>query len=671
MAIGRWLKKLEFKLNSKYEPSGDQPEAINDICNSIKSGNRYQTLLGVTGSGKTFTMAHVIQKVGRQALIISPNKTLAAQLYREFKEFFPENRVEFFISYYDYYQPEAYLPKKDIYVEKEAQINEIIEKMRLSVLQSIITRKDVIVIASVSCIYASGNPDDFRNMNLVLEKGKRVRRRDLTFKLAEMQYDRSEEVFKGGNYRLKGEILEIYPGYEDVGIRIEFFDDEVDRIFSFDPVTRSKIEDFDRIIIYPATEYVTTEEKIKKSISTIEKELLETIINFKENNLLLEAQRIEQRTKQDLEMLEEVGYCQGIENYSRHFDERKEGDPPWTLLNYFEKGFLTIIDESHIAIPQLKGMSRGDVARKKNLVNYGFRLPSAADNRPLNFEEFSERVGQIVFTSATPGDFEMENSNEIIQQIIRPTGLVDPEIEFRNSRNQVDDLLEEIRMRIQKNERVLVITLTKSMSERLSEYLQELGIKAEYIHSELGTIERVEVLRKLRTGEIDVVVGINLLREGLDLPEVSLVAILDADREGFLRTERTLTQIVGRAARNANGRVIMYGDRISPAMQKTMDVTTYRREIQLAYNEKNGITPKTIIKAIGKDMFASYRAEEEEKTEYMNVSDETRNLLSVSEDMESETYIELLEEEMNKAAQELRFEDAAKLRDELNRRKAK
>jgi excinuclease ABC subunit B len=663
---------LEYKLNSNYKPSGDQPQAIENICNSIKEGNRYQTLLGVTGSGKTFTMAHVIKNLGRQALIISPNKTLAAQLYREFKEFFPENRVEFFISYYDYYQPEAYIPKKDIYVEKEAQINEIIEKMRLSVLKSVITHKDVIVIASVSCIYASGNPDDFRNMNLVLERGKRVKRRDLTLKLAEMQYDRSEEVFKGGNYRLKGEILEVYPGYEDVGIRIEFFDDEVDRIFSFDPITRSKIEDFDKIIIYPATEYVTTEEKIKNSIKTIEEELHETIRKFKENNLLLEAQRIEQRTKQDLEMLEEVGYCQGIENYSRHFDERKEGEPPWTLLNYFDKDFITIIDESHIAVPQLRAMSRGDVARKKNLVQYGFRLPSAADNRPLNFEEFSERVGQIVFTSATPGDFEMEHSAEIIQQIIRPTGLVDPEIEFRNSRNQVDDLLEEIRARIQKNERVLVITLTKSMSERLSEYLQELGIRAEYIHSELGTVERVEVLKKLRTGEIDVAVGINLLREGLDLPEVSLVAILDADREGFLRNERTLTQIVGRAARNANGKVIMYGDRISPAMQKTIDVTEYRRAIQLAYNEEHGITPKTIIKKIEEDMFASYRNEEEEETfEYMNISDETKDLLKVSEDMASETYLDILEEEMNKAARELRFEDAAKLRDELNRRKTK
>ena len=656
---------MDFKIRSGYEPSGDQPEAIENICTSIKAGNRYQTLLGVTGSGKTFTMAHVIQRLQRQALIISPNKTLAAQLYREFKEFFPENRVEFFISYYDYYQPEAYIPKRDVFVEKEAQINEIIEKMRLSVLQSVVTRNDVIVIASVSCIYGSGNPDDFRKMNLVLEKGHTFTRREITSKLTEMQYDRSEDVLKGGNYRLKGEILEIYPGYADIGIRVEFFDDEVDTIFSFDPVTRGKIEDYDRIIVYPATEYVTTEDKIKKAIKTIEEELHEQILKFKNQNKLIEAQRIEQRTKQDLEMLTEMGYCQGIENYSRHFDQRKAGQPPWTLLDYFEDDFLTIIDESHIAVPQLRAMYRGDVSRKQNLIEYGFRLPSAADNRPLNFEEFSERVGQTIFTSATPGEFEREHSTEIIQQIIRPTGLVDPEIEFRDSRNQIDDLLEEIRERVSHNERILVLTLTKSMAERLSEYLQELGTKAEYIHSELGTVERVQVLKKLRTGEIDVAVGINLLREGLDLPEVSLVAILDADREGFLRNETTLIQIVGRAARNVNGKVIMYGERMSKAITVTMEVTQRRREIQLAYNQKHNITPQTIKKAIEGDMFAQFRGEEEE--DYQGVSENTKQLLSVAESMEQESYLEILKEEMNKAALELRFEDAAKLRDELQK----
>ena len=656
---------MDFKIRSGYEPSGDQPEAIENICTSIKAGNRYQTLLGVTGSGKTFTMAHVIQRLQRQALIISPNKTLAAQLYREFKEFFPENRVEFFISYYDYYQPEAYIPKRDVFVEKEAQINEIIEKMRLSVLQSVVTRNDVIVIASVSCIYGSGNPDDFRKMNLVLEKGHTFTRREITSKLTEMQYDRSEDVLKGGNYRLKGEILEIYPGYADIGIRVEFFDDEVDTIFSFDPVTRGKIEDYDRIIVYPATEYVTTEDKIKKAIKTIEEELHEQILKFKNQNKLIEAQRIEQRTKQDLEMLSEMGYCQGIENYSRHFDQRKAGQPPWTLLDYFEDDFLTIIDESHIAVPQLRAMYRGDVSRKQNLIEYGFRLPSAADNRPLNFEEFSERVGQTIFTSATPGEFEREHSTEIIQQIIRPTGLVDPEIEFRDSRNQIDDLLEEIRERVSHNERILVLTLTKSMAERLSEYLQELGTKAEYIHSELGTVERVQVLQTLRTGEIDVAVGINLLREGLDLPEVSLVAILDADREGFLRNETTLIQIVGRAARNVNGKVIMYGERMSKAITVTMEVTQRRREIQLAYNQKHNITPQTIKKAIEGDMFAQFRGEEEE--DYQGVSENTKQLLSVAESMEQESYLEILKEEMNKAALELRFEDAAKLRDELQK----
>jgi len=656
---------LDFKIRSGYEPSGDQPEAIENICRSIEAGNNYQTLLGVTGSGKTFTMAHVIQKLQRQALIISPNKTLAAQLYREFKEFFPENRVEFFISYYDYYQPEAYIPKRDVFVEKEAQINEIIEKMRLSVLQSVITRKDVIVVASVSCIYGSGNPDDFKKMNLVLEKGVSIPRRELTLKLAEMQYDRSEDVLKGGNYRIRGEILEIYPGYSDIGIRVEFFDDEVDTIYSFDPVTRGKIEDYDRIIIYPATEYVTTEEKIKKAIKTIEEELHEQIQLFKSQNKLIEAQRVEQRTKQDLEMLSEMGYCQGIENYSRHFDQRKPGQPPWTLLDYFEDDFITIIDESHIAVPQLRAMSRGDLSRKQTLVEYGFRLPSAVDNRPLTFEEFSKRVGQVIFTSATPSDFEKDHSAEIIQQIIRPTGLVDPEIEFRDSRNQIDDLLEEIKERVSHNERVLVLTLTKSMAERLSEYLQELGTKAEYIHSELGTVERVEVLKKLRSGEIDVAVGINLLREGLDLPEVSLVAILDADREGFLRNETTLIQIVGRAARNVNGKVIMYGERISKAIAVTMDVTQRRREIQIAYNEKHHITPQTIKKAIEQDMFAQYRGEEEE--DYEGISESTKQLLSVAENMEQENYLEILKEEMNKAALELRFEDAAKLRDELQK----
>ena len=660
---------MEYKLHSNYEPSGDQPRAIDNLVKSIQEGNRHQTLLGVTGSGKTFTMAHVIQRLQRQALIMSPNKTLAAQLYREFKEFFPENRVEFFISYYDYYQPEAYIPKRDVYVEKETQINEIIERMRLSVLKTVSTRRDVIVVASVSCIYASGNPEDFKKTNLVIEKGAILPRRKLSMRLAELQYERSEEMFKGGAFRIKGEILEVFPGYDDIGIRVEFFDDEVDRIYTFDPVTRNTIEHLDKITIYPATEYITTEDKIKQAIHTIEEELDQQLRKFKSENKLLEAQRLEQRTKQDLEMLQEVGYCQGIENYSRHFDMRREGEPPWTLLNYFDNDFVTIVDESHIAIPQIRSMYRGDISRKKNLVEYGFRLPSAFDNRPLRFEEFERQINQFVYTSATPGDYEKEHSNQIIQQIIRPTGLVDPEIEVRKAENQVDNLLDEIQKRKENNERVIVLTLTKSMAERLSDYLQELGVRSLYLHSELGTVDRVDVLKKLRGGEIEVVVGINLLREGLDLPEVSLVAILDADREGFLRTDTTLIQIVGRAARNVHGKVLMYADKVTPAMKRTIDETNRRRAIQLEYNKKHGITPQTIKKALDQDMFAQFRQEEEEA--YEGISEKTQNLLKVAEDMETETYMELLEEEMKKAARDLRFEDAAKLRDELSKMKHK
>ncbi|HPE41563.1 MAG TPA: excinuclease ABC subunit UvrB, partial [Thermotogota bacterium] len=557
---------MAFKINQEMRPSGDQPEAIDRLIASIQKGNRFQTLLGVTGSGKTFTMAHTIASLNRSALIISPNKTLAAQLYREFKDFFPENRVEFFISYYDYYQPEAYIPTKDIYVEKEAQINDIIQRMRLSTLKSVLTRKDVIIISSVSCIYATGDPDDFKNINLFLEVGKTYSRREILSKLTQLQYERSEDLFSGGKFRWKGEALEIFPTYEEGGIRFEFFDETLERIYSFEPVNRKVIEEFDRMVVFPTREYITTEEKISRALESIQSELEVRIRQFKDQNKLLEAQRIEQRTLQDMEMLREVGYCTGIENYSRHFDGRAEGEPPWTLMDFFSDDYLLFIDESHITVPQIGAMYRGDHSRKVNLVEYGFRLPSAIDNRPLKYEEFLQKVNQAIFVSATPGEYERGISDSIVEQIIRPTGLVDPQIIVKTTQNQVDDLIDQIHETTKRKERILVLTLTKSMAERLSDYLQELGIRSLYLHSELGTIERVEVLKKLRKGEIEVVVGINLLREGLDLPEVSLVAILDADKEGFLRSETTLIQIVGRAARNVNGQVMMYADKLTPAI---------------------------------------------------------------------------------------------------------
>ncbi|HNW46750.1 MAG TPA: excinuclease ABC subunit UvrB [Thermotogota bacterium] len=657
---------MAFKINQEMRPSGDQPEAIERLITSIQRGHRFQTLLGVTGSGKTFTMAHTIAALNRSALIISPNKTLAAQLYREFKDFFPENRVEFFISYYDYYQPEAYIPTKDIYVEKEAQINDIIQRMRLSTLKSVLTRKDVIIVASVSCIYATGDPDDFKNINLFLEVGKTYSRRSILSKLTQLQYERSEDLFSGGKFRWKGEALEIFPTYDEGGIRFEFFDETLERVYSFDPVSRKVIEEFDRMVVFPTREYITTEEKIRRALESIQAELEERIRTFKDQNKLLEAQRIEQRTLQDMEMLKELGYCTGIENYSRHFDGRAPGEPPWTLLDFFGDDYLLFIDESHISVPQIGAMYRGDRSRKLNLVEYGFRLPSAIDNRPLQYEEFLEKVHQAVFVSATPGEYERGISDTIVEQIIRPTGLVDPQIEVRTTQNQVDDLIDQIHETTQKKERVLVLTLTKSMAERLSDYLQELGIRSLYLHSELGTIERVEVLKKLRKGEIEVVVGINLLREGLDLPEVSLVAILDADKEGFLRSETTLIQIVGRAARNVNGRVIMYADKLTPAISRTVEETNRRRKLQLAYNEKHGITPQTIRKKIDDDLFSEFRVEGEEQEFY---STETREVLKLAERIDRSDYVALLEEEMKKAAQELRFEDAMRLRDELYRLK--
>lgn len=648
-----------FKVYSEYEPSGDQPQAIKKLVEGIRKNYRVQTLLGVTGSGKTFTMAKVIEKVQKPTLIISPNKTLAAQLYSEFKSFFPENKVEFFISYYDYYQPEAYIPTKDLYIEKNADINDVIARMRMSAIKSIMTRKDVIVVSSVSAIYNCGDPKDFDELNFTISVGENIKISKITNQLAKIGYERKEDISITGCFRVRGDIIEIFPTYQEEGIRIELFGDEVEAIYSIDPLNRSIIEKLDRVVIYPTKEFITTEEKIRRAINEILKELDEQVKYFKKSGKIIEAERIKQRTLNDIEMLTALGYCSGIENYSRHFDGRKPGDPPYTLLDYFKDDYLLFIDESHIAVPQLRAMYNGDHSRKKNLVEYGFRLPCAFDNRPLKFEEFWEKVPQVIFVSATPGEFELKNSQQVVEQIIRPTGLVDPEVEVRPTRNQIDDLVNEITKIKERGERAIITVLTKKMAEKLAEHLVEIGINALYIHSELDTIERVEVLKKLRRGDVDVVVGINLLREGLDLPEVSLVAILDSDTEGFLRSETTLIQIIGRVARNENGKVLMYADRITPAMKRAIDETNRRRKLQLEYNKRHNIKPKSIIKPLNVEIFKPFMEEEEEYKE------EIQNVISLKESLSLEEYIAVLEEEMYKAAAELRYEDAAKLRDEL------
>lgn len=650
-----------FKINSKFSPQGDQPRAIELLSQGIKENNKYQTLLGVTGSGKTYTMAKVIEETGRPALIMSPNKILAVQLYNEFKEFFPDNRVEFFISYYDYYQPEAYLPGRDMYIEKNADINEVLEKMRLSALKSIVTRRDVIVISSVSAIYASGNPDDFSGINLNIRKGKSYGRRDILEKLTKMQYTRKEDDFKGGTYRWKGEVLEIFPVYEDFGIRIDFFDNEIEAIRSFDILNRNIIDEFDKVTIYPAREFVTSNEKILNALSSIDEDLQKTVKRFKEQGKLLEAQRIDQRVRQDIEFLETMGYCKGIENYSRYFDGRKPGDSPWTILDYFEKDFITFVDESHISLPQIRAMYRGDFARKKNLVDYGFRLESALDNRPLKFEEYLDKVNQLVFVSATPGPMEKENSERIVEQIIRPTGLIDPHVTVKPTDGQIDTFIDELNIIIKRGERALAVVLTKKDAEMLSEHLNLVGIKSAFLHSELDTLERAEVIKKIRKGDVDVVVGVNLLREGLDMPEVSLVAIMDADREGFLRSETTLIQTIGRAARNINGKVILFADKITDAMQFAIDETNRRRIKQQQYNTDNNITPTSIIKDLPEDVFAPFK-DQLQKDDY---------IFEVAENTNPEDYMSLLEEEMLKAASELRYEDAAKIRDEMKNVKNK
>lgn len=651
---------MPYELISDYEPMGDQPQAIESLVNGLNKGYRFQTLLGVTGSGKTFTMANVIKEVNRPVLIISPNKTLAAQLYSEFKAFFPNNKVEFFISYYDYYQPEAYVPTKDLYIEKSADINDVIARMRMSAIKSIMTRRDVIVVASVSAIYACGDPRDFDTLNIKLEVGQRINLSEFVKKLVKIGYERKEDIGLTGSFRLRGDTLEIFPSYQDEGIRIELFGDEIDRMYTFDRMNRDVIERLDRLTIYPTKEYVTTEEKIERAVKSIRAELDEQVKKLRSEGKELEAQRLWQRTMNDIELLTTLGYCTGIENYSRHFDGRQPGEPPYSLFDYYDEDFIVFIDESHITIPQLRAMYHGEMSRKKSLVEYGFRLPCAYDNRPLKFDEFMQKVNQVIFVSATPGPYELEVSEQVVEQIIRPTGLIDPQVEVRPTRYQVDDLVNEIVQVKKRGEKALVTVLTKKTAEMLAEYLVEFNIRALYLHSELDAIKRVEVLKKLRAGEIDVVVGVNLLREGLDLPEVSLVAILDADTEGFLRSETTLIQIIGRTARNENGKVIMYADRITPAMQRAIDETNRRRKIQMEYNEKHGIKPKTIIKPLMEDIFAPFRDKEEEMYKVYEDS-----IFQMKESLSLEEYAALLEEEMYKAASELRYEDAARLRDEL------
>ncbi|MBQ9298493.1 MAG: excinuclease ABC subunit UvrB [Clostridia bacterium] len=643
-----------FKIVSEYKPTGDQPEAIEYLSNGIKQGKKFQTLLGVTGSGKTFTMANVIQKVQKPTLVLAHNKTLAGQLYSEFKEFFPENAVEYFVSYYDYYQPEAYIASSDTYIEKDASINDEIDKLRHSATASLFERKDVIVVASVSCIYGLGDPIDYENMIVSLRPGMQKERNEVLRKLINMQYTRNEMDFKRGTFRAKGDIVEIYPSdMSESAIRVEFWGDEIEKISEINPLTGKVTATRNHVMIFPNSHYVTTADKRDHAIITIEEELEERIKYFKEKGKLIEAQRIEERTNFDMEMLKETGFCQGIENYSRHISGREPGSPPFTLFDYFPKDFLLLIDESHATIPQVRAMYNGDRARKDSLVNYGFRLPSAYDNRPLKFNEFEERINQCIFVSATPAEYEKEHSKDnVVEQIIRPTGLLDPEIEVKPVTNQVDDLIEQIRERTEKNERVLVTTLTKKMAEDLTAYLKGLDIRVKYMHSDIKALERMEIIRDLRIGEFDVLVGINLLREGLDIPEVSLVAILDADKEGFLRSERSLIQTIGRAARNTEGKVIMYADELTESMEKAITETNRRRKIQQEYNEKHCITPQTIKKSVRDTIKAT--VVEELSTEY-----------DVSKDENVEDIITKLTDEMLKYASEMEFEKAAKLRDQI------
>jgi excinuclease ABC subunit B len=659
---------MEFKLQAPFIPTGDQPEAIRQLVNGVRRGMKHQVLLGATGTGKTFTMASIIQELQKPALIMAHNKTLAAQLYSEFREFFPENAVEYFVSYYDYYQPEAYVPRNDLYIEKETEINEEIERLRLAATTSLISRKDVIIVSSVSCIYGLGNPEEFNKGTVTMRKGELYRRNALIRQLVESQYQRNDMELRPGLFRVRGDTLEIIPAYQEKrGYKIAFFGDEVERIMEFSPLTGEIFSEPDEIFIFPAKHYLAPDDKLKEAIADIETELADRVKLFNEQGKLIEAQRIEQRARYDLEMLKEVGYCSGIENYSRHLDRRQAGTAPWTLIDFLPSDYLLIIDESHMTVPQIRGMYNGDRSRKETLVDYGFRLPSALDNRPLKFAEFEQVMGNTIYTSATPGPYEMEKAEQVAEQIIRPTGLIDPEVEVRPSKGQVDDLVAEIRLRVEKNERVLVTTLTKRMSEDLADYLQELGIKVHYLHSEVETFERIGILRDLRMGVFDVIVGINLLREGLDLPEVSLVAILDADKEGFLRSGTALIQTIGRAARNSSGKVIMYADRMTDSMNFAIGETNRRRAKQVKFNTEHGIVPISIHKAI-RDITDSLsvsardnaRSLGESKAEYR-----TDKKAGAADREEVKKVIAELEHQMKEAAKNLEFEKAAAIRDEM------
>jgi excinuclease ABC subunit B len=644
-----------FELVSKFEPTGDQPQAIEYLSKGVESGKKFQTLLGVTGSGKTFTMANIINKVQRPTLVLAHNKTLAGQLYSEFKEFFPNNNVEYFVSYYDYYQPEAYIAQSDTYIEKDASINDEIDKLRHSATASLFETRDTIIVASVSCIYGLGDPIDYENMIVSLRPGMEIERNKLLKKLTNMQYTRNEIDFKRGTFRAKGDVVEIYPSDygSDSAIRVDFFGDEIENIVEINPLSGKVIGKRNHVMIFPNSHYVTSEEKMQRAIGSIEKELEEQVAKFKKEGKLIEAQRIEERTNFDIEMMKETGFCSGIENYSRHISGREPGSPPFTLFDYFPDDFLLLVDESHATIPQVRAMYNGDRARKESLVKYGFRLPSAFDNRPLKFEEFEKRINQCIFFSATPAEYEKEHSKEnIVEQIIRPTGLLDPKIEVRPIENQIDDLITRIHERVDKGDRVLVTTLTKKMAEDLTSYLNSLGIRVRYMHSDIKALERMEIIRDLRLGKFDVLVGINLLREGLDIPEVSLVAILDADKEGFLRSERSLIQTIGRAARNTEGTVIMYADELTESMEKAIHETNRRREIQIKYNEEHGIVPQTIKKEIRDSIRATILEETSEKYEF-------------TKETSTEEIIAKLTEEMLEHARKMEFEEAAKLRDQI------